>query len=421
MNLFNEDTKNEASILTVSELSSALKATIESQFSSVTLRAEISGFKKHTSGHGYFSLKDDMSVLDAVCWRGTLSSLGLQPEDGMEVICKGRITTYGARSKYQIVVTSMTLAGVGSLLKVLQERKEKLLKEGLFSPDTKKALPYLPQKIGIITSETGAVIRDILHRISDRFPRHIVLWPVAVQGENSAREISSAIQGFNQMKDRPDLLIVARGGGSLEDLWSFNEEIVVRAAALSDIPLISAVGHETDTTLIDFAADKRAPTPTAAAEIAVPVLSQIKEALSLTEDRLANAVRNTLNHHRKALEGASRGLLSPKEVIGRQGDKLRSLQTEMNFFLGKLISDGTHRLSFASEKLSQGLSVHLKRLSERTIGMGQLLDSYSHEKTLRRGFSLTKNQDGSLVKSTEDTTNKMSIIFYDGEVKVTKA
>src|SRR5437588_6193585 len=261
---------------TVSELSMALKRSIEESFSHVRVRGEISSFKRVGSGHCYFALKDAEAVLDAVCWRNTAIRLPLKPEDGMEVVCTGRLTTYPGRSKYQLVIDSIELAGIGALLRILEERRLRLAAEGLFAAERKKKLPFLPRVIGIVTSPSGAVIRDILHRLGDRFPRRVLLWPVAVQGEGAAAQIAAAIDGFNRLSSegqvpRPDLLIVARGGGSLEDLMAFNEEIVVRAAAESAIPLISAVGHETDTTLIDFASDRRAPTPTAAAEFAVPV------------------------------------------------------------------------------------------------------------------------------------------------------
>ncbi len=250
----------------VSEISSALKRMVEGEFGHVRVRGEISGFKRAASGHLYMVLKDENAVLDAVCWRGTAGRLTAAPEDGLEVIATGRLTTYAGRSKYQIVIESLELAGEGALLKLLEERRKKLAAEGLFDEERKRPIPFLPEIIGVVTSPTGAVIRDILHRLADRFPRHVLLWPVLVQGDGAAAQIAAAIEGFNGLKPggevpRPDLLIVARGGGSLEDLWAFNEEVVVRAAAGSAIPLISAVGHETDTTLIDFASDRRAPPP----------------------------------------------------------------------------------------------------------------------------------------------------------------
>lgn len=264
-------------VLTVSELSFALKRTVEEAFGRVRVRGEISSFKRAASGHLYFSLKDADALIDAVVWRGTAGGFALRPEDGMEVIATGRLTTYPGRSRYQIVIESLELAGQGALLKLIEERRKKLEAEGLFDPARKRPLPYLPEVIGVVTSPTGAVIRDILHRLADRFPRHVLIWPVLVQGEGAAQQIAAAIAGFNRLAPggavpRPDLLIVARGGGSLEDLMAFNEEIVVRAAAASEIPLIAAVGHETDTTLIDFAADRRAPTPTAAAEMGKSVV-----------------------------------------------------------------------------------------------------------------------------------------------------
>ena len=262
-------------VYTVSEVSQSIKRTVEDRFGVIRVRGEISGYKAASSGHIYFRLKDDNAVIDAVCWRGTAGKLSFKAEDGLEVVCTGKITTYPGKSSYQIVVESMEPAGVGALMALLEKRRKLLEAEGLFKPERKKPLPFLPQVVGVITSPTGAVIRDILHRIGDRFPVHVIVWPVPVQGEGAAEKIAAAIAGFNAMENKPDVLIVARGGGSIEDLWAFNEEIVVRAAAASVIPLISAVGHETDTTLIDFVSDRRAPTPTAAAEIAVPVREEL--------------------------------------------------------------------------------------------------------------------------------------------------
>ena len=294
---------------TVSELSLALKRAIEDGFGFVRVRGEVSGWKRHASGHCYFALKDSDAVLDAVCWRGTASRLDIRPEDGMEIICSGKLTTYAGRSKYQLVVERIELAGIGALLKMLEERRRRLMAEGLFAAERKKKLPFLPEVIGIVTSPTGAVIRDILHRLADRFPRRVLLWPVAVQGEGAAAQIAAAIEGFNRIEaaggavPRPDLLIVARGGGSIEDLMAFNEEIVVRAAAASLIPLISAVGHETDTTLIDHASDRRAPTPTAAAEMAVPVRLDLIGELGGRAARLAGGLSRLLTESRLHLRG----------------------------------------------------------------------------------------------------------------------
>ncbi len=313
--------------LSVSQLSQAIRGTLESRFERVRVRGELSGFRRAASGHLYMALKDADAVIDAVCWRGVAGRLGLKPEDGMEVIATGRVTTYAGRSKYQIVIEALELAGEGALLKLLEERKRKLAAEGLFDSERKQPLPYLPEVIGIVTSPTGAVIRDILHRLAERFPRRVLLWPVLVQGEGAAAQVTAAIEGFNRMPDggpipRPDLLIVARGGGSLEDLWPFNEESVVRAAAASDIPLISAVGHETDTTLIDYAADRRAPTPTAAAEIAVPVrLDLLRQVLDFERRSLA-AGQRLLSERTTALEGLVRGLPEPRSLIAERAQRL---------------------------------------------------------------------------------------------------
>src|SRR5271166_6228012 len=270
-----------APAFTVSELSSALRRTVEDAYGHVRVRGEISGFRgPHSSGHCYFALKDESAKIEAVIWKGVHSRMRFKPQEGLEIIATGKLTTYPGSSKYQIVIEALEPAGIGALMALMEERKKKLAAEGLFDEVRKQILPWLPEVIGVVTSPTGAVIRDILHRLADRFPRHVLVWPVRVQGDGSAEQVAAAIRGFNALPmigavPRPDLLIVARGGGSLEDLWSFNEEIVVRAAAESMIPLISAIGHETDVTLIDFAADKRAPTPSAAAEMAVPVRADL--------------------------------------------------------------------------------------------------------------------------------------------------
>jgi exodeoxyribonuclease VII large subunit len=285
-----EPISNQPEALSVSELSQKLKRTLEQQFDFVRIRGELSRVKIHTSGHLYTDLKDENAVINAVCWRGTVSQLSIKPEEGLEVICTGKITTYPARSNYQLVIESMELAGQGALLKMLEERKKKLQAEGLFDPARKRALPFLPETIGIITSPTGAVIQDMLHRLGDRFPRRILLWPAAVQGENTVRDVIAGIKAFHALPagQRPDVLIVARGGGSLEDLMSFNDEAIVRAIAASEIPTIAAIGHETDVTLIELAADRRAPTPSAAAEMAVPVRADLIYTLSSHRQRMEN-------------------------------------------------------------------------------------------------------------------------------------
>ncbi|MGE3623327.1 MAG: exodeoxyribonuclease VII large subunit [Bdellovibrionales bacterium] len=304
----------------VAEISRLVKKTVEDTFGQVRVKGEISECKLHSSGHIYLTLKDETAVLASVCWRGQAGKLGLRPEVGMEVVCTGRLTTYMGQSKYQLVIDSMALAGMGALLKLLEERKKKLAAEGLFDPARKQLLPFLPEVIGVVTSPTGAVIRDILHRLADRFPRRVLIWPVAVQGEGAARQIAAAIEGFNELPEtgpvpRPDVLIVARGGGSVEDLMPFNEEIVVRAAAASHIPVISAVGHETDTTLIDFAADIRAPTPTAAAEMAVPVRENLLAQVMEDGRRLWDVLRRSLAERREKLGLLSRALGDPGRAM----------------------------------------------------------------------------------------------------------
>ena len=306
---------------TVTELSSALRRTVEDAYGHVRVRGEITGFRgAHASGHCYFALKDDGAKIEAVIWKGTHYRMRFKPQEGLEVIATGRLTTYPGSSKYQIVIEALEPAGIGALMALMEERKKKLAAEGLFDEARKQLLPWLPEVIGVVTSPTGAVIRDILHRLEDRFPRRVLVWPVRVQGDGSAEQVAAAIRGFNALPEggkipRPDLLIVARGGGSLEDLWSFNEEIVVRAAADSMIPLISAVGHETDITLIDFAADKRAPTPTAAAEMAVPVRSELMLEVASLARRTMTCWRRGQEMRRNELRAAGRALPSLSELL----------------------------------------------------------------------------------------------------------
>ncbi len=361
-------------VFSVSGLSAALKGVIEDGFSHVRVKGEISGFKRAASGHLYFALKDADAVLDGVCWRDAAGRLGFAPEDGMEVVAAGRITTYAPRSRYQIIVKTMELAGEGAILKLLEERKRKLLAEGLFDEERKRAIPFLPGVIGVVTSPTGAVIRDILHRIDDRFPRRVLLWPVQVQGAAAAERIAAAIEGFNKLKadaktPRPDVIIVARGGGSLEDLMAFNEEAVVRAVAKSKIPLISAVGHETDTTLIDYAADRRAPTPTAAAEMAVP--GRIDLLAPVTDDggRLMTALRRRLDDAKRRLEDLSRGLPSPARIV----------------------DEATQRLDDWAERLTNSIKRTLGDKNIRLANAGGLLESFSYERVLERGFVLVRD------------------------------
>lgn len=321
MTFFENDSLSNLTEYTVTELSGSIKRTMEAAFDHVRVRGEISGYRgPHSSGHAYFALKDDRSRLEAVIWKGAFSKLKVRPEEGMEVIATGKITTFPGSSKYQIVIESLEPAGVGALMALIEERKRKFTAEGLFDPSRKQLLPFMPMVIGVVTSPTGAVIRDILHRISDRFPLHVIVWPVKVQGEGSGTEVANAINGFNVLEPggpiaRPDVLIVARGGGSLEDLWSFNDEVVVRAAAASEIPLISAVGHETDWTLIDYAADQRAPTPTGAAEMAVPVKADLEAQVANLAARLSGAVSRQMDNRRQSLRGLVRALPSIDQLL----------------------------------------------------------------------------------------------------------
>jgi exodeoxyribonuclease VII large subunit len=356
-----------APVYSVSELSGALKRTIEQAYGYVRVRGEISGCKRHGSGHIYLALKDMDALIDAVCWRGTAGRLSIAPQDGMEVIATGKLTTFPGRSKYQLVIEQMELAGEGALLKLLEERKRKLAAEGLFDAARKRKLPYLPQVIGVITSPTGAVIRDILHRLNERFPRHVLLWPVAVQGESAAAQVAAAIEGFNRIEPggripRPDLLIVARGGGSLEDLMAFNEEIVVRAAAASAIPLISAVGHETDTTLIDFASDRRAPTPTAAAEIAVPVRLDLLAEIRSLGTRLDAGATRLLAEQRLRLAGLARGLPDPVGLIETATQRLDDRAERLDLAMAGLLRERAGRIATAAAQLKHPR----ERLAEAT-------------------------------------------------------
>jgi len=420
---------------TVSEISTALKRTVETQFDHVRVRGEISGLKRHSSGHLYYALKDTEAVLDAVSWRGSVARLGIQPEDGMEVIASGRLTTYPGRSKYQMVVERLELAGQGALLKLLDDRRKKLAAEGLFDAERKKSIPFLPETIGVVTSLTGAVIKDILHRLADRFPRHVLIWPVAVQGEGAAGQVAAAIVGFNALTPggnipRPDLLIVARGGGSLEDLWAFNEEIVVRAAAASTIPLISAVGHETDTTLIDFASDRRAPTPTAAAEMAVPVRRELQVGLLEQGRRMAAAALRMFDERRLRVAHAARGLPDLRRRVEERrqtlDDRSERLANALPVWIERRraayrqVADrlapallarrnaeqsAVERTKLRKEQLGLRLKTAIdRRLADRKTrleSIGRLLDTLSYEQVLRRGFALVRDQEGAAVTTGE--------------------
>src|SRR5579885_1068746 len=360
---------------TVSELSNALKRSIEDNFAQVRVRGEVSGFKRHGSGHCYLCLKDSDAVLDAVVWRTTAIRLATIPEDGMEVVCTGRLTTYPGRSKYQLVIDTIELAGVGALLKLLEERRKRLAAEGLFAAERKRRLPFLPVVLCVVTSPLGAVSLDILHRLADRFPRRVRLWPVAVQGDGAAAQIAAAIDGFNRLAPggavpRPDLIIVARGGGSLEDLMPFNEEIVVRAAAASAIPLISAVGHETDTTLIDHAADRRAPTPTAAAEMAVPVRLDLVAELSGKGQRLAAALARHFGECRLHLAGLARGLPEPRSLLDAAAQRLDDRAERLRNGLRQMVALRGQRLDVTGAFVRpEALRQQLRQAGERLTAL----------------------------------------------------
>jgi exodeoxyribonuclease VII large subunit len=431
---------------TVSELAAALKRSIEDKFSLIRVRGEISGFKRHGSGHLYFSLKDADAVLDAVCWRMTAIRLSVHPEDGMEVVATGRLTTYPGRSKYQLIVDSIELAGIGALLKLLEDRRKRLAAEGLFDAERKKKLPFLPGVIGVVTSPTGAVIRDILHRLSDRFPRRVVVWPVAVQGEGAAAQIAAAIDGFNRLSSssavpRPDLIIVARGGGSLEDLMAFNEEIVVRAAAASAIPLISAVGHETDTTLIDHASDRRAPTPTAAAEMAVPVRLDLVAELDAKTARLIRGVSRLFDERRVHLAGLARGLPDPHDLIGaaaqRLDDRAERLQLAIQGRLGAAraqlaaarlrpaalaadIARARARLDNVAPRLATAASRAIAEQRRVVDGLAGRLASLTdtHERRLNEGYVVVRRGDNVIADAAKVTPGPLELEFHDGKVDV---
>ena len=361
---------------TVSELSAALKRTVEDAYAYVRVRGEISGFRgPHSSGHAYFALKDDRARLEAVVWRTTMLRLRFKPQEGIEVIATGRLTTFPGQSKYQLVIDALEPAGVGALMALLDARRKQLAAEGLFAEARKKPLPYLPRVIGVVTSPTGAVIRDILHRLADRFPTHVLVWPVRVQGETAAAEVASAIAGFNRLPldgpiPRPDLMIVARGGGSLEDLWSFNEEVVVRAAAASAIPLIAAVGHETDVTLIDFAADRRAPTPTAAAEVAVPVRSELISNVDQLGARLSAAAFRRIEGGRREARAAARALPRAEDLYAVPRRTFDAFASRLGLALRANAT--AHRTQFernASRLSVAGLRRMIERNGERVAGL----------------------------------------------------
>ena len=429
----------------VTELSGALKRVVEENFAFVRVRGEISGLKVPPSGHVYFDLKDDKAVLNAVIWRPSVARLKLRPESGMEVVVTGKLTTYAGRSNYQLIVEQVELAGLGALMALLEERKKRLAAEGLFDAARKKKLPFLPEVIGVVTSPTGAVIRDIMHRLNDRFPRRVLLWPVAVQGDNAAAEIAAAIKGFNLMNGKfpkPDLIIVARGGGSVEDLMAFNDEAVVRAAAASTIPLISAVGHETDTTLIDFAADMRAPTPTAAAELAVPVRAEL---LAQTFDyarRMLNCFGKGLKDRQRHLAQLARVLpradtlfATPRQRLDRAVDGLgkalginlqkhgANFHRTSSLLRPRILQDrirlGRERSAILFERIARAEKISLAEAARHLQGLSRVLESVSHKSALERGFALVRGADGVVRRAAAvKPGDTLTLTFADGDRRV---
>jgi exodeoxyribonuclease VII large subunit len=419
--------------VSVSDLAQGLKKTLEEIYGHVRVRGELSGLKIAGSGHLYGDIKDENANINIICWRGTLSHLPVKPEDGMDVILTGKVSSYPKSSRYQIIVERLELAGRGALLQILEERKRKLAAEGLFSAERKKRLPFLPNSIGVITSPTGAVIRDILHRVQDRFPRHVIVWPVAVQGDGAAEQVTKAIEGFNRLPAsvRPDLLIVARGGGSLEDLMAFNEENVVRAVAASAIPVISAVGHETDTTLCDYAADLRAPTPTGAAEMAVPVREQL--ILQIDDDtmRLKRALWRQLKEYRAQIANLSRHLGQPERLFetrqqqmdhisqrlqsagSRLTEKRRAKLAQTSARLTRpdqLIVQKRTALHYAGRQIENFIKQSFEQKKQRLTSTGRMIESLSPKSVLKRGYAILRDEQDKLIQSPDQAQPGQKII-----------
>ena len=465
------DDHNQPPILGVAEISGLLKRTVEETFGLVRVRGEISRPNVAASGHCYLRLKDENAVLDGVIWRGTMQRLSFTPEEGLEVVCTGRLTTYAGRSTYQIVIERMDVAGEGALLKMIEDRRRKLAEEGLFDDAAKQDLPFLPEVIGVITSPTGAVIQDILHRLADRFPRHVLLWPVTVQGKKAPGEIVAAIEGFNRLTPggdvpRPDLLIVARGGGSLEDLMAFNEEPVVRAAAASTIPLIAAIGHETDVTLIDHAADMRAPTPTAAAEMAVPVRTELMAQVAEDGARTIAAMARQLSEQRQIVAGLARGLPDPHRTLEtamqRLDDWSERLAPAFTRYAAERQSNvdttslrlptpriQVDRIALRLDALSERLSIDMGHFAQRLVAGGDamdgfsgraaiawvkfingaetaltaakdLLESISYQRVLERGFAMVRGPEGPVISvAGAHPGTVVSLVFHDGSADAT--
>lgn len=419
--LAGERAGDNASALSVSEISAALKRHVEQGFAHVRIRGEISGFKRAASGHLYLALKDEQAVIDAIMWKGSALRLAFQPQDGVEVIATGKLTTYPGRSKYQIVIETMEIAGEGALLALLEKLKAKLNAEGLFAAERKRPLPYLPRTIGVVTSPTGAVIRDILHRLEDRCPTRVIVWPVLVQGQGSAEQVAAAVNGFSAMQgaDRPDLVIVARGGGSIEDLWGFNEEVVVRAVASCTIPTISAVGHETDTTLCDFAADRRAPTPTAAAEMAVPVRADLLAGLQSVAARSLRCVQRYKERATERMETTARRLPTPETLLGPQSQRVDDLGDRLKRGLSHVAADARGELARAAGALRPAmLTQRLENAQNRLDQLWRVAASLNPDRILERGYARVERKGGGTVTNVAQAKAAGALVlhFADGQV-----
>jgi exodeoxyribonuclease VII large subunit len=411
-----------AAAMSVGELSAKLKRFVEGEFGHVRLRGEISGYKRVASGHCYLCLKDDAAVIDGVIWKGQAASLAFRPEDGIEVIATGRLTTYPGRSKYQIIIERMELAGAGALMALLERNKARFDAEGLFAKSkARRPLPFLPRRIGVVTSPTGAVIRDIIHRLEDRCPSHLLVWPVKVQGEGAAAEVAAAVRGFDALPEdlRPDLVIVARGGGSIEDLWTFNEEAVVRAVAACSIPIISAVGHETDTTLCDHAADLRAPTPTAAAELAVPVLADIRLAVAAQGQRMERCARRYVERGGERLAALARHLPSRDQLLGPQRQRLDDLGGRLDRGLERRVVRARGELDRTAAVLRPALLARrIDGARQRLEDLGRLLASVDPDAPLARGYARVTARGGGTLTSAAAAraAGAVTLNFADGTV-----
>lgn len=406
----------------VSELSTAIKQLLQGSFSNICVRGEISGYRgQYSSGHVYFSLKDNSAKIDAVIWKTVFSSLKFNLEEGMEVIAFGNISAYAPSSKYNFVITSIKPAGVGSLMELFEKRKKQFAAEGLFALEHKKALPFMPKTIGVITSAGGAVIRDIIHRIEDRFACHIVLWPVTVQGTNCAREVAEAIAGFNDFFNKPDVIIVARGGGSIEDLWGFNEEIVVRAAFKSTIPLISAIGHETDYTLLDLVADKRAPTPSAAAEMVVPVKKELLLSLENKHQRLGKVITRNLKILQNDYLALTRAMPSLEEMFRAFWQRFVEKSRLLAYVYERKLQKSSAKFNLYAQRYKLSLLLRfIKHSAEQLNLRTRVLSNLSYENVLQRGFALVTGQDNRPICRARDVVfeQKMQLRFIDNAVNI---